>query len=71
MTRPCTDLLLSEPLSQERRDSDRRRSDWHTNDRRQNFPWVVDINDRRSGFDRRWEQRRGQTGQRAWASTAN
>ena len=59
MTRHLTDQLQSEQMAQERRASDRRRPDWHANDRRQSWPWVADISDRRSGFDRRWEDRRG------------
>lgn len=41
-------------------ESDRRRSDWQLNDRRRAWPWVMDINDRRSGFDRRVEERRAE-----------
>ncbi len=42
----------------EPRGSDRRRDDWQQNDRRQNWPWVTDSNDRRSGQDRRLNERR-------------
>lgn len=42
----------------EKRGSDRRRPDWQENDRRQTWPWVMDSNDRRSGEDRRLNERR-------------
>ncbi len=42
----------------EQRNRERRRADWQSDDRRQSSPWVMDINDRRSGFDRRLEERR-------------
>ena len=64
MTRPFTDQFQSETLTQNRRASDRRRPDWQANDRRQSWPWVADISDRRSGFDRRWEDRRAMENQR-------
>lgn len=38
--------------------SDRRPADWQRKDRRLIWPWVMDINDRRSGLDRRLEERR-------------
>lgn len=42
----------------EQRGSERRRPDWQENDRRQNWPWVMDSNDRRSGQDRRLNEGR-------------
>lgn len=50
---------MTQPLS-EQRASDRRRPDWQLNDRRQSWPWVMDINDRRCGLDRRIEERRAE-----------
>ncbi len=50
------------PLTAEQRQRERRRHDWQQNDRRQSWPWVMDINDRRSGFDRRLEERRAMGG---------
>lgn len=41
--------------SLESKDRERRRPDWQQNDRRKSRPWVADISDRRSGFDRRLE----------------
>ena len=41
-----------------KRGSERRRPDWQQNDRRQTWPWVADSNDRRTGEDRRLQERR-------------
>lgn len=46
--------------SLELKNRERRRPDWQHNDRRQSRPWVADISDRRSGFDRRVEELRGE-----------
>lgn len=43
---------------------EQRRPDWRDSDRRQSYPWVRDINDRRSGFDRRVNALRPQVAQR-------
>ncbi len=40
------------------KDQERRRPTSQQNDRRKSRPWVVDISDRRSGFDRRLEAQR-------------
>ncbi len=45
-------------MARDQRDRERRRTDWQSNDRRQTWPWVMDINDRRTGTDRRVEERR-------------
>jgi len=44
------------------RGDDRRRADWQSNDRRQTWPWVTDPSDRRSGEDRRLNERRMRQG---------
>lgn len=51
------DLMQNIPQYAPRGD-DRRRADWQSNDRRQTWPWVTDSNDRRTGEDRRLNERR-------------
>lgn len=52
----------SQPSRDEQRRDDRRRDDWQANDRRQNWPWVTDSNDQRTGQDRRLNERRMREG---------
>ncbi|MBW3636674.1 MAG: hypothetical protein KY445_09460 [Armatimonadetes bacterium] len=44
----------------ESENQERRRPTWQQNDRRKSRPWVVDISDRRSGFDRRLQTQHGE-----------